>query len=212
MPVVAASPDAREELASSLSHGLGLVAAIAATPVLIVSAAARGGTGDVVGASVFGAALIILYLASTTYHAVGPGSTKQLLQKLDHAAIYLLIAGTYTPFTLGVLGGAWGWTLFGLVWSVAAIGVVAKFARGVERPRVSAAVYVTMGWLVLIAIQPLVTRVPRPGILLLVAGGALYSGGVTFYLRRRRFSHVIWHLFVLGGSTCHFFAVLLYAK
>ncbi len=203
---------AREEVASSLSHGIGLLLAASATPILIVGAVGRGGPADVVGSSIFGATLVLLYLASTGYHAAPEGRLREWLQKLDHAAIYLLIAGTYTPFTLGVLGGAWGWTLFGLVWGAAAIGVSAKLAVGNRYPRASTAAYVIMGWLVLIAIRPLLISMPLSGIGWLVAGGLAYSGGVLFYHSRRTpFSHFIWHLFVLGGSTCHFFAVLWYA-
>jgi hemolysin III len=201
-----------EELANSLSHGVGLLCAIAVTPVLIVGAIARGGARDVVGASVFAATLVLLYLASTSYHAAPAGRVRSLLQRLDHAAIYLLIAGTYTPFTLGVLGGAWGWTLFGLVWGAAAIGVAQKLFGGIRHPHLSTALYVIMGWLVLIAIRPLLLQMPVQGIAWLAAGGVLYTAGVVFYAARRiRYSHLVWHMFVLAGSTCHVFAVLWYA-
>jgi len=202
----------REEVANSLSHGLGLLAAIAAAPVLIVGAVQRGGAADVVGSSVFAATMVVLYLTSTWYHAAPVGKLKDRLQRLDHAAIYLLIAGTYTPFTLGVLGGAWGWTLFGLVWGAAAIGVCIKLLAGVRYIRVSTAMYLIMGWLVLIAIGPLVRAMPSRGLWWLVAGGTLYTAGVGFFAARRMpYGHLVWHLFVLGGSTCHFFAVLWYA-
>lgn len=201
-----------EEIANSVSHGVGLLAAIAATPVLIVGAAWRGGPGVIVGVSIFGAAMILLYLASTLYHAAPAGSSKQLLRKLDHSAIYLLIAGTYTPFTLGVLGGAWGWTLFGVVWALALGGVCLKVAGRVHRPVVSAIPYIAMGWLVLVAIRPVWLNVPMEGIAWLLAGGLAYTGGVAFYATSRlRYGHFVWHLFVLAGSTCHFFAVLWYA-
>ncbi|MDT8340282.1 MAG: hemolysin III family protein [Longimicrobiales bacterium] len=203
---------AREELANALSHGVGLALAVAALPILVVNAASRGGAADVVGAAVFGASLVLLYLASTAYHAAPMGRTKALLRRLDHAAIYLLIAGTYTPFTLGVLGGAWGWSLFGVVWGAAVIGVATKLLAGIRFPRVSTAMYLVMGWMVVIAIHPLVTRIPGPGVAWLVAGGVLYSAGVAFYATRRLpYAHLIWHLFVLGGSICHFFAALGYA-
>jgi hemolysin III len=202
----------REELANSLSHGFGFMCAVAATPVLIIGASSRGTADDIVGSSVFGATMVLLYLASTWYHAVPVSPLKDRLQKLDHAAIYLLIAGTYTPFTLGVLGGAWGWTLFGLVWGAAAVGVCVKLIAGVRYPRLSTAMYVIMGWLVLIAIRPLTVSMPPAGVLWLVAGGISYSAGVVFYAARRLpYSHFVWHLFVLAGSTCHFFAVLWYA-
>ena len=201
-----------EELANSLSHGVGLMCAVAATPVLIIGAVNRGSAAAVVGSSVFGATMVLLYLASTCYHATPESRLKDRLQRLDHAAIYLLIAGTYTPFTLGVLAGAWGWTLFGLVWGAAAVGVCVKLIAGVRYPRLSTALYVIMGWLVLIAIRPLVLNMPPHGIGWLVAGGVSYCAGVVFYSARHlRYSHFIWHAFVLAGSTCHFFAVLWYA-
>jgi hemolysin III len=202
----------REELANSVSHALGLLAAMAATPILVVGAVRVGGASAIVGSSVFGASMIMLYLTSTWYHAAPLGPLKDRLQRLDHAAIYLLIAGSYTPFTLGVLGGAWGWTLFGLVWGSAVIGVLAKLIVGVRYPRVSTAMYLVMGWLVLIAIGPLVAAMPPRGLWWLVAGGLLYTAGVAFFAARTmRYGHLAWHLFVLGGSVCHFFAVLWYA-
>jgi hemolysin III len=202
-----------EELANSLSHGVGLLCAVAATPILIVGAVTRGGAADVVGSSVFGATMVLLYFASTWYHAAPVGRVKDRLQRLDHAAIYLLIAGSYTPFTLGVLGGGWGWALFGLVWGAAAIGVSEKLISGVRHPRVSTAMYLVMGWLVLIAIRPLLLNMPAPGVRWLVAGGVAYTAGVLFYRAHGvPYSHFVWHLFVLGGSTCHFFAVLWYAS
>ena len=202
----------RVEVANALSHGVGLILALAATPVLIVNAVRRGGAGDIVGASLFGASLIVLYLASTWFHAVSPGVLRDRLQRFDHAAIYFLIAGTYTPFTLGVLGGAWGWTLFGITWGAAAIGVATKVFGTIAHPRLSAALYLVMGWLVVIALRPLLQAVPAEGIAWLVAGGLAYSLGVPFYLSRRlRYGHVVWHVFVLTGSVCHFFAVLGYA-
>lgn len=201
-----------EELANSLSHGVGLIGALLATPVLIVSAANRGGTADIVGASVFGATMVLLYLTSTWYHAVPASLFRDRLRRFDHAAIYLLIAGSYTPFTLGVLGGAWGWTLFGLVWGAAAIGVYIKLSAGVRHPRISTALYLAMGWSVLIAIRPLVLNMPPHGLGWLFGGGFFYSAGVVFYTARSlRYGHFVWHLFVLAGSTCHFFAVLWYA-
>lgn len=206
------SPGPREELANSLSHGLGLVGALAATPLLVVSAARNGGAADVVGQSVFGATLIALYLASTLYHVSPPGHRKDWLRRLDHSAIYLLIAGTYTPFTLGVLGGGWGWSLFGVIWGAAVVGVCSKLLAGIRYPRVSTAIYLLMGWSILIAIVPLVRAMPVRGIQWLVLGGALYTLGVPFFAARRlRYSHFAWHLFVLAGSTCHFFAVLWYS-
>jgi hemolysin III len=208
----AESPRRKEELANSLSHGVGLLAAIAATPILVLGAVHRGGAADIVGSSVFGAAMILLYLASTSYHAAPVSRLKEWLRRVDHAAIYVLIAGTYTPFTLGVLSGAWGWTLFGIVWGLAALGVLFKLTVGVRYPRLSTAVYLLMGWLVLIAVRPLVLNLQLPGLIWLAAGGISYSAGVVFYTTRRmRYAHFVWHLCVLTGSACHFVAVLGYA-
>ena len=202
-----------EEVANSVSHGLGLLAAIAALPVLIVAAAQDGSASTVVGASVFGATMVLLYLTSTLYHAVPEGRQKQLLQVLDHGAIYLLIAGTYTPFTLGVLRGPLGWTLFGLVWCLAAAGVAIKAIGGANYGRVSTALYLGMGWLGLIAIKPLWLNLPGWGFFWLVAGGLSYTLGVVFFVldERVRYTHFVWHLFVLTGTACHFIAVLYYA-
>ncbi len=205
-------PTSGEELANALSHGAGLLCAVAATPLLVVGAVSRGGPADVVGSAVFGATLVLLYLASTCYHLARGASLKSRLRRLDHAAIYLLIAGTYTPFTLGVLGGPWGWTLFGLVWGTAAVGIATKLIAGIHYPRVSVAAYLVMGWLVLIAIRPLWLRMDAAGLRWLFLGGLCYSGGVVFYAARRiRYGHLVWHLCVLGGSACHFFAALWYA-
>ncbi len=201
-----------EELANSVSHGIGLLLAIAAIPILVVGAVVRGDPVDVVGSSVFGASMVILYLTSTLYHVVPAGKLKERLQRLDHAAIYILIAGTYTPFTFGVLGGSWGWTLFGLVWGVAVIGVVTKMVFGVKYDRFSTAMYLIMGWLVLIAVRPLLSAIPPQGFAWLLAGGGFYSLGVMFYVARRLpYGHFVWHVFVLAGSICHFFAVLWFA-
>lgn len=206
------SPRPREELANWLSHGFGLLGALAAAPILILGAVARGRAEDIVGTSVFGATLVLLYLTSTSYHAAPVGRLKERLRRLDHAAIYLLIAGTYTPFTLGVLAGPWGWILFGLVWGTASFGVCYKLTAGVHYPRLSTGLYLVMGWLIVIAVRPLVLAIPLPGILWLVTGGIAYTAGVLFYASRRiPYGHFLWHLFVLAGSACHFLAVLRYA-
>lgn len=202
----------REELANALSHGAGLALALAGTPVLVVAAARRGGAADVVGAAVFGATMALLYLTSTLYHATSDETRKRWLRKLDHSAIFLLIAGSYTPFTLGVLGGPWGWSLFGVVWGLAGVGITLKLAAGIRSSRLSTGIYIAMGWLVVLAIRPLVEALPAPGIALLVAGGVAYTGGVAFYAAPRMpYAHFVWHLFVLAGTCFHFFAVLLYA-
>jgi hemolysin III len=199
-----------EEIANSISHGVGFAAALAAIPILVVVAARNAGAGAIVGGAVFGTTMALLYLTSTLYHAAVPGGrAKELLRKLDHSAIFLLIAGTYTPFTLGALGGAWGWSLFGVVWGIAVLGILGKLVGGFRYPRVSSVLYVAMGWMVLIAARPLAQNVPGESIALLVLGGAAYTGGVVFYLSRKlRYAHFVWHLFVLTGTTLHFFAVL----
>jgi hemolysin III len=214
MPMPDAAAPARsltkgEEIANSVTHGLGLAASVVAFPVLVVGAARRFGTPEVVGAAVFASSLVALYLVSTLYHALRPSRTKQVLQKLDHTAIYLLIAGSYTPFTLGVLRGPWGWTLFSLVWAIAGTGIALEFALGKRVHKLAVGLYVLMGWLVVVAVKPLLASVPWPGLAWLAAGGLLYTGGVAFYAAKRvRYAHTVWHLFVLAGSVCHFVAIL----
>ncbi len=189
-----------------------MLGALVAAPVLVATAARHGGTSRIVGASVFAATLILLYTASTLYHALARNRAKQVFRILDHGAIYLLIAGTYTPFTLGVLRGPWGWTLFGLVWALAVVGTTLTAVAGVRHPRISTAVYVGMGWLIVIAIKPLWLHVPLAGLLWLAAGGLAYTGGVAFFAADRLpYGHFVWHLLVLAGSACHFIAVLGYA-
>ncbi len=201
-----------EEIANSVSHGAGLLTAIAGAPVLIV-AASRTGVASVVGAAVFAATMILLYLASSLYHALPAGRAKRVFLKLDHGSIYLFIAGSYTPFALGALGGPWGWTLFGLVWALAVTGIVLKTLNRMDHPWLSTGFYLAMGWLVLVAAVPLSERVPAPGIALLVAGGIAYTVGVAFFVldSRWRYAHAVWHAFVMAGTGFHFFAVLLYA-
>ena len=202
-----------EEIANSLSHGIGFIAALAAAPVLIASTAQRGGALNVLGAAVFATTMVLLYCASTFYHAVPQERAKALLRKLDHGAIYLLIAGTYTPFTLGALNGPLGWALLGTVWSLAAVGVTLKAFDRIEHPLASLGLYLLMGWMFVAAAELLLERVPPPGLLLLVGGGAAYMAGIAFFATdsRIRYGHFIWHLFVLAGTGCHFFAVLGYA-
>ncbi len=201
-----------EEIANSISHGVGLLAAVVAAPVLIVDAVQRSGATGVIGASVFASTVGLLYLASVLYHALPPNRAKRVFQVLDHGAIFLLIAGTYTPFTLGVLHGAWGWSLLGLVWSLALVGVVLKAISGVRYPRFSVGLYLAMGWVVLIAVKPLWLLMPAEGLFWLLSGGIAYTAGVAFFAAERvRYSHFVWHLFVLAGTACHFIAVLRYA-
>ena len=202
-----------EEIANSISHGLGLVAALVATPFLVLQAVRRGDAGFIVGAGIFAATMVLLYLASTLYHALPIGQAKRVFRVIEHAAIFLLIAGTYTPFTLGVLRGAWGWTLLGLVWGLAVAGVALKAFNRMSHPIISTSLYLLMGWLILIAVNPLYARVPAAGLLWLVAGGVAYTAGVAFFAAdsRLRYGHFIWHLFVMAGTACHYFAVLWYA-
>ncbi|MGH9464130.1 MAG: PAQR family membrane homeostasis protein TrhA [Thermoanaerobaculia bacterium] len=205
------APSRGEEVANSVSHGLGLLASLVGVPLLLVTAAGRG-TGAVVGASVFGAALLVLYGSSTLYHALPRGRAKRALRFLDHAAIFLLIAGTYTPFTLTVLRGAWGWSLLGVVWGLALAGTALKAVGWLRQPALSTGLYLTMGWLAVVAIRPLGDRLPVLGFLWLLAGGLLYTAGLPFFAARRlRYAHFLWHLFVLAGTTCHYLAVLRYA-
>ena len=203
-----------EEIANSISHGAGLLAAIAGTPFLIVGAARHGDWLNVAGAGVFAAAMVLLYFTSMLYHALPhTRNVKQLFQILDHGAIFLLIAGTYTPFMVGVLRGPWGWTLLALIWSMALAGIVLKAATGLRFPRLSMGLYLAMGWLAVIAIEPMWQRMPGWGLFWLIAGGLSYTLGVAFYATdwRLRYGHFVWHLFVAGGTVCHFIAVLSYA-
>jgi hemolysin III len=205
-------PSLGEEIANSVSHGAGLVATLALTPFLVLAAVQRGGVSEIVGASVFAGSMAVLYLASTLYHALPRNRAKRLFRIIDHSAIFLLIAGTYTPFTLGALRGPWGWTLLAVVWSLAALGIVLKSVSGIRYPRLSTALYVGMGWLAIVAIRPLWQHLPVAGWLWLLAGGLAYTGGVVFYAAERvRYGHFVWHLFVLMGSACHAVAVLRYA-
>ncbi len=199
-----------EEIANSISHGVGFIAAVAVTPVMIVKA---NGTAAIVGVSIFGATMMVLYMASTLYHAFPQSRTKQVFQIFDHSAIFLLIAGTYTPFTLTILYGAWGWSLFGIIWGLAAAGVVLKSVRNVKTDKLSIALYLGMGWMAVLAAKPLYNGLPFWGLFWLLGGGVMYSLGVIFfaYDHRMQYSHFVWHLFVLAGTTCHVVAVLMYA-
>ncbi len=200
-----------EEIANSVSHGFGLAAALAAFPVLVVMAYPRG-AGALVGASVFAGTAVLLYLASTLFHALPVSRAKRVFQILDHSAIYLLIAGTYTPFTLGVLRGALGWTLFGIVWTLAVIGTVLKSLGGVRYNTISTWTYLAMGWLILFAANAAWTLIPKWGLVWLLAGGLCYTAGAIFFMAERiRFFHFVWHLFVVAGTACHFVAVLRYS-
>jgi hemolysin III len=206
-------PSYGEELANVISHGVATFGAVIAIPVLIFSATPYGEVTNVIGAAVFGLSMFLLYLASSIYHALPAGKPKRIFLILDHCAIYLLIAGSYTPFTLGILRGSWGWALFGAVWGLAALGIIFKSIYGLRYPNLSIGLYLLMGWLVLIAIKPLLSLMPLPGLLWLLAGGIAYTVGVVFFVLdwRLPYAHFIWHLLVVVGSSCHFVAVLGYA-
>lgn len=198
-----------EEIANSISHGIGFLAAAAVTPVMIIKAIPSGAAA-ITGISIFSATMMVLYMASTLYHAFPQSRTKRVFQIFDHSAIFLLIAGTYTPFTLTVLTGAWGWTLFGIIWGLAAAGVVLKSVRNIKTDKLSIALYLGMGWLAVVAAKPLYDALPAWGLFWLLMGGAMYSFGVIFFANdhRIRYSHFVWHLFVLAGTACHVVAVL----
>jgi len=201
----------REETANQLTHAVGAVLGVVGLVLLVVVAQRHGDAWHVVSSAVFGAMLVLLYTASTLYHSFKAERTRQVLQKFDHAAIFLLIAGTYTPFVLVTLRGPWGWSLFGVVWGLAILGVVLKFWFAGRFRLVSTLIYLVMGWLVLIALKPLLAALPPGGMKLLVAGGLCYTGGAVFYLwKRLPYHHAIWHLFVLGGSACHWAAVFFF--
>jgi len=200
----------REEVASLITHSLGVVFSVVALVMMLV--VSDGDVIRIVSSVVFGTSLILLYLSSSLYHFFTSLTWKAHFQSLDHACIYLLIAGSYTPITLITLRGPWGWTLFGIVWGMALAGILIKLLfSGKKDHWISTALYLAMGWLVVIALEPLVKNMPGPGMALLVAGGLSYSLGIVFFVwRKLPFNHAIWHLFVLGGSICHVLAVTLH--
>ncbi|MDX1392376.1 MAG: hemolysin III family protein [Rheinheimera sp.] len=201
-----------EELMHALSHGLGALLSIVALVLMVLLSVQSGDNWHLFSSIVYGSSLILLYSSSTLYHAIHHIDIKRRLRQLDHAAIFILIAGTYTPFTLINLRDNWGLPLFGLIWLVAAIGVTIELATGLRYKKLSLSLYLGMGWLVIVAIQPMLRHVATEGLLLLLAGGLSYSLGVLFYIWKRLFMHhAIWHLFVLAGSVLHFLAVYYYA-
>ena len=200
-----------EEIANSVTHGIGTVLAIAALPVLITLAATRGDAWRVTGLAIYGTTLVLLFLASTLYHALRGPRLKRFFRKLDHGAIFLLIAGTYTPVTLVHLRGPWGWTLFGIVWGLALAGIAGKAFLGERFHALSVGIYIAMGWMVLVAIVPVLRNVPHGLLAWLAVGGVCYTLGVAFYAARRMpYHHAVWHLFVLAGSICHCVGMLLF--
>ena len=202
-----------EEIANSISHGVGALAAIAVTPFLIMKAIPMGAAA-ITGAVIFGVTMIVLYLSSTLYHAFPHNTkTKLFFRIFDHCAIFLLIAGTYTPFTLSVLPDPWSWSLFGIVWILAIVGVVLKSVRNIGTSRLSIVLYLGMGWLAVLVAEPLYNILPAWGLFWLIGGGVMYSVGVLFFAfdHRVRYNHFIWHLFVMAGTSCHVMAVMGYA-
>lgn len=199
----------REEIANAITHGLGALLAIAALVILVVYAAWHGTVWHVVSFSIFGGTLVLLYFASTLYHSLTHPVAKGIFHKIDHISIYLLIAGTYTPFCLTALRGWIGWSVFGIVWACAIAGTVVKAISVGNRVRLSTLLYIAMGWMILMAIKPLYQSIPLSGFILLMAGGLSYTLGTIFFIRKHvKYNHSVWHVFVLGGSILHFFAVL----
>lgn len=201
-----------EEIANSITHGAGLLASIAAL-VLLLAKSWQHDALQVIGSAIFGVTLVVLYAASTLYHSIPLQGAKRIFRILDHGAIYLLIAGTYTPFMLGALHGSMGWTLLAIIWTLAFLGILAKWVYQFRFPRLSTVLYLAMGWLIVVATGPLIRQVPAAGLWWLLAGGLCYTGGVAFYAtdQRLRYGHAIWHIFVAAGSACHFIAVFWYA-
>ena len=201
----------KEEIAHSVTHGIGALLSVVGLTILVIYSSMYGDTWHIISSSIYGVTLITLYTSSTLYHAITVPNVKRFLQKLDHAAIFLLIAGTYTPFTLVNLRGGWGWTLFGIVWSIAIAGMIMELIVKQRYKRVSLGLYLGLGWIVMIAIDPMITHVEAGGLILLLIGGLFYSLGVIFYVwKTLLYHHAIWHVFVLTGSVCHFFAVFFY--
>jgi hemolysin III len=206
---LAAKQSLGEEIANSITHGTGVGLSIAALVILLVLAARQGDTWKTVSFSIYGATLIILYLASTLYHAIPHPGFKRFFRVLDHCSIFLLIAGTYTPVTIGVMRGAWGWTLFGVIWALAIVGINLKVFALDRRKKLSLLIYLLMGWMIVIAVKPLLSVLEPASLVWLLIGGACYTLGIIFFvLKKMPYAHSVWHLFVLGGSVCHFFAML----
>ena len=201
----------REELAHGITHGIGTGLAIAGLVFLLIFSVRNGDVWQIVSASIYGTSLILLYLASTLYHLIWAPRVKRIFQQLDHSMIYVLIAGTYTPLTLVSLRGVWGWTIFGLIWGLAVCGLVMELAVRKRIKWLSLVLYLSMGWLIVLAAKPLLASLEPGGLILLVVGGLFYSLGVIFYVwKKLSYHHAIWHLFVMAGSTAHFFTILFY--
>lgn len=210
--VIAPRYSMAEEIANSLTHGLGIILSIAGFGALVAAAVAGGGGAiEIVSCAIYGSTLVVLYTISTLYHGIPHAGPKRVLRVLDHLAIFLLIAGTYTPFVLIALRGVWGWTLFAIIWTLAALGTAIELSQLARFRRAMVALYVLMGWVGVIAIKPLVAAIPPAGLWLLFGGGVSYTAGIIFYRwRSLPYHHAVWHLFVLGGSVLQYFAVLNY--
>lgn len=200
-----------EEIVNSITHGIGAGLSVAGLVLILFAAVTHGGTATLLSALVFGVTMVLLYSSSMLYHAILRPRAKRIFHIIDHSSIYLLIAGTYTPFALLVLHRWQGWSLLAIVWTIAGVGIVAE-SRTVDKPKIiSAVIYLAMGWLVVIVLKPLAASLPTQGLLWLAAGGFFYTAGVAFYIEKRiPFMHAVWHLFVLSGTTCHYFAVWRY--
>jgi len=204
-------PTTGEEIANSVSHGAGLVVSLVACPLLIARAAAHNFPWGTISASVFATTIVVMYLSSTLYHALPQGRGKLVFRRLEHCAIFLLIAGTYTPFTLGPLRGVWGWTILGLVWTLAAVGIVLQCTARTKHRWLPGVLYLSMAWLIIVAIRPLSQHVPQAGLMWLLGGGIAYTVGMAFFAARYvPYCHFVWHLFVMAGTLCHFVAVWSY--
>ncbi|MBN2418991.1 MAG: hemolysin III family protein [Deltaproteobacteria bacterium] len=201
-----------EEIANSVSHGIGFIAAVIISTIIIISAVKNSSASGVVGASVFSFTLIMLYIVSTLYHSLAMNKAKRVFRILDHIFIFMMIAGTYTPFTLSVLKGSLGWTLFGLIWGMAFAGIIFQCLGGLKKSKLTVFLYLAMGWLIIFAVKPMLGNMPVGGFFWLLIGGFAYTVGVGFYAAKKmKYAHFVWHLLVIAGSACHSIAVLRYA-
>ena len=206
-------PHVTESIANAVTHGIGLAASLVAVPILLADTAQRGDVISMTGAAIYGVSLVVLFATSTIYHSFARSPARQLLRTVDHSAIYILIAGSYTPFALGPLRGTFGYSLLVAVWLMAIAGIAMKLWKGFGRGWRAVVPYIAMGWLAVIGLKPLIDGIGMRGVMWMLAGGLFYTGGVYFYAfdKRIRYGHAVWHLFVLGGAVCHFFAVLWHA-
>lgn len=201
----------KEEIANAITHGIGVIFSIVALVLLVVFATKYKDAWYTVSYSIYGSTLIILYMCSTLYHSFTNEKVKKIFRKFDHSSIFLLIAGTYTPFTLTILRGKLGWSILGVIWVITIVGIVLKIVCFEKMEKVSTFLYIAMGWVIVVALKSIISSLPVKGIVLLIAGGLIYTVGCIFYAKDKiPYNHAIWHVFVLGGSVCHFFSILLY--